>query len=177
VRSMFGVHPARALATRLATHGPACVLMAKALAERLGIPYHEDRLVERMMGYRLKATPNAPLLDGHRYKYNGAVHEAWPIDPATSKPAEMHEVEFLTEEVWTRDHWPNTADDVAAAVARLPDGKITGLYYHGPSMTIVLLHPGGLKVGIRAGSIIDPKLTADKVAIEALKRLKKWDGP
>lgn len=167
----------QAFAAKLQAHGPACTLLAKTIAQQIGVPYHEDRLVERFYGHRMRGQPETPFLEGPRYGYEGQVYDAWPNDPETGKPAEMHRVQFLTEEVWGRDFWPNTADTVTDAIRRLPDGKITGIYYHGPSMCIVLMHPGGVKVGIRATSIIDPRLGTDKAAMKALGNLKKWEDP
>lgn len=166
----------QAIALKAQGVGPACQLMCRVLAQKVGVPYHEDRLVERFLGHRFRDKPETPFVDGPRYGYQGEVLEAWPNNPETGKPAAMHEVQFLTEEVWSRDFWPNTADDVAVAVNRLPDGQITGLYYHGPSMTIVLLHPGGVKVGIRALSLIHPQLGPDRKSVVLLDRLKKWNG-
>jgi hypothetical protein len=150
------------------------MLLAKTLAQTIGVPYYEDRIVERCLGYRLRSAPEEPLLDGPRYRYEGETLKAWPIDPSTGKAVPLPRVEFLTEEVWSRDHWPHTAGTVSEALGNLPDGEIEGLYYHGPSMCLVLLSPEGHKVGIRATALLlSSKLGPDKTAILALGKLKK----
>lgn len=159
------------------------MVLARSIAKKLGVPYHEDRVTERFLGHRLKAQPETPILDTPRYRlkagrYNsspepGPTLESWPLDPKTEVPATMDDVESLTEEVWGRDYWPNTADDPITAVGRLSEGKVEALYYHGPSMCVVLLSPGGLKAGIRAAALIDPTLGPDTAGLAALSKLKR----
>ncbi len=175
MRSFLKPTTNQALSQKLQAYGPACILVGKTLAEKLGVPYYEDRITERFLGHRMKGQPESAFVDGPRYVYKGELRDTWPNDPATGKPVPMYEAQIATEEVWSRDHWPHTADDATAALKHLPDGKITGIYYHGPSMTLVLLHPGGLKVGIRAAALLHPKLGPDKAAIAALEKLKKWE--
>ncbi len=176
----------RALAARMGSHGQACQALARMVAKKIGVPYYEDRIVERFLGHRLKNKPGDttehPLLDKPLYRIKGypdagieagPTLEAWPDDAKTGQPAAMDKVESLTEEVWGRDYWPNTADDTKKALERLTDNKIAGIYYHGPSMTIVLLHPGGPKIGIRAASIIDPTLGPDKMSVLSLNSLRR----
>ena len=176
----------KALAAKFGLHGQACQVLARSIAKKIGVPYYEDRLTEHFRGYRVKNasgdTTERLILDKPLYRLKGYPEdgiepgptlEAWPMDPQTGLPSAMDKVESLTEEVWGRDYWPNTADDAKNALAKLPDNKIEGIYYHGPSMCNVLLHPGGLKVGIRAASIIDPMLGPDKLGVIALNNLKK----
>jgi hypothetical protein len=153
------------------------MLLAKTLAQTIGVPCYEDRIVERFLGYRLRSAPEEPLLDSPRYGYQGETLEAWPTDSETGKAIPIPRVEFLTEEVWSRDHWPNTAGTVTEALAELPEGEVEGIYYHGPSMCLVLLSPEGHKVGIRATSLLlSSKLGPDKTAILALGKLKRAHG-
>lgn len=145
--------------------------------EEIGVPYYEDRIVERLLGHRPRGltreqASQVPFMEKPQYRYEGQVIEVWPVDK-NGIALPMNDVEFLTEEVWSRDYWPNTADDIPTAVRQLPDGKVVGIYYHGPSMCLVLLHPGGMKLGIRATKIIHPKLGVDKDAVAALAKLKK----
>jgi hypothetical protein len=176
VRSFFKPTLSQALAQRLQKEGPICQDLAKTLAQRIGVPNHEDRLSERLIGYRWRTDPKLPLTEKHVYGYEDVMYEdVWPMDPETGKPAEMHRVAWLTEEVWSRDHWPHTADEPAVAIDRLPDGQVMGLYYHGPSMCLVLLRPDGMRVGIRATTVIHPKLGIDKPTIAAFDKLKKWE--
>ena len=177
MRSFIKPNTGKALAIKLAAYGPACQLLARTVAQKIGVPYYEDRIVERFLGHRLKEKKDAPFVEKPLYRHNGEVVEVWPTNPETGKPLAMHQAEVITEEVWARDHWPNTADDVPHGIARLPDGKVAGIYYHGPTMCLVLLHPGGLKIGIRAGSIIDVKMGVDRVAMAALSNLKPWVEP
>ncbi len=170
---MSGFHKpdsGKAIAGALAAHGPACQLLGKEIAKKIGVPYYEERIVERFLGHRLKGK-EAPFLDKPLYRFEGVETEEWPM--RDGKAIDMRFVEFLTEEVWAREHWPNTADNIPDAVARLPDAKVTGIYYHGPSMCLVLMHPGGLKVGIRATTVLNPKLGVDKKGVGALGKLKK----
>jgi hypothetical protein len=161
----------------LGAHGQACIKLAKELSAKIGVPYYDNRITERFLGHRLKNPPGDktehPLLDTPRFKFKGVVSDTWPMDPATGAAAAMEDVESLTEEAWSRDYWPNTADDVLTAFKRLPDGAIEGMYYHGPSMCLVLLHPGGPKVGIRAPALINPRTGLDKATIALLGKLKK----
>jgi hypothetical protein len=171
VRPLIKPDRGSALAASLAGQGPGCILLGKTLAKKIGVPYYEDRMIERFLGHRRKGSEQELFLESPRYRYKGEIIEEWPMAP-DGRAVPMNEVEYLTEEVWSREYWPNTADEVPVAIKRLPDGKVTGIYYHGPSMCLVLLHPGGLKVGIRATSIIHPILGLDKVAVAAIGKLK-----
>lgn len=177
MRTFGGLSRNRTLAGQLVGLGPSCILIAKTLAQKIGVPYHEDRIHERFLGHRpisKPGEPERPLADKAIYKYNGEITEVWPTEPKTGAPLALHEVEFITEEVWARDYWPNTADDPVKALEHLPGGKIEGMYYHGPTMTIVLLSPSQLKVGIRAASLIHPKMGPDKNLLLLLnEKLKK----
>ncbi len=175
MRSLIRPDRGRAISTALVGYGPGCQLLGRELAKKIGVPYYEERLVERFLGHRLVGAPkeaNQAYLAKPQYRYAGVMTETWPLHPETGLAIPMHEVQLLTEEVWGRDYWPNTADDVPTAVRHLPDGKLSGMYYHGPSMCLVLLHPDGMKVGIRATTILHPKLGVDKAAVAALGRLK-----
>jgi hypothetical protein len=180
MRSILRQSRTKALANMVSGHGNACIMLAKTFATTIGVPYYEDRITERFLGHRLLSWGKEQhgLLEKPLYRHKKAPDDAepqetWPNDPITQTPAPMSDVHFLTEEVWSRDHWPNTSDDPAGAMKRLQDGRITGMYYHGPSMSIVLLHPGGLKIGVRATSIIHHRLGPDKTALAALAKLKK----
>ncbi len=181
MRSILRQSRNKTLANLVGGHGNACVLLGKTLAARIGVPYYEERIIERFVGYRVKSwgkDEQHGLLETPLYRHKKAPEDAppsetWPNDPVSQTPAPMSDVESLTEEVWSRDYWPHTTDDPASALKRLNDGQITGLYYHGPSMCIVLLHPGGLKVGVRATTIIHHRLGPDKAAVAILAKLKK----
>lgn len=133
----------------------SCSGIGQALAIRLDVPYLEDRSGERMLGHRLKEVPEAEaiekgLLLTRQFRFaSGEIlcTDEWP--ERLFKEENMQ----LTEEVWTKDNWPDSYNSVGDAVAKLPNG-ITGIYYHKPSMNLILVGPHGEKVGIRSTALV-----------------------
>ena len=50
-----------------------------------------------------------------------------------------------------RKNWPTSFNDVRGALRRLK--KLAGVYYHYPSMNLVLVDESGKKIGIRSGDL------------------------
>lgn len=75
--------------------------------------------------------------------------------------------EQLTEEVWTREHWPTDPNNtVLEALQKVPRG-ITAMYFHMTCLNLVLVTPEGDLIGIRRTALYD------KDEVKALDRLKK----
>jgi hypothetical protein len=149
--------------------GGGCATIGRALAVRLNVPYHEDREGERLLGHRLKEVPLGvaiELLPSQRYRLsNGDVSQRYESG-----------AEQLTEEVWTRDNWPTSYNDVPGAIRKLQHG-IAGVYYHRPSMNLVLIDTMGEKVGIRSTKLTGPFGLQDEAILEGLKMLGRLKGP
>lgn len=142
--------PIQAFGQMITGQGNACVQVGKALCTRLGIPYLEGREVEKLLGHRLSTTPKEEaiaqgLLPMRRFRLpSGDVLDTdeWPPQG-----------DQLTEEVWTRDNWPDSFNDVGGAVAKLSAG-VAAVYFHRQSLNLVLVAPDGTKVGIRSTAIM-----------------------
>jgi len=67
----------------------------------------------------------------------------------------------------TGDNWPDNFNKAGEAVAKLPHG-ITGIYFHIPSLNLILLGPLGEKVGIRS-----TRLASHMPDLDRLLELKK----
>lgn len=147
----------KAFGAMIQATGNGCQHIGKALAQRVGVPYHEDREVERMLGHRLLSVPKEEaikqgLLPTRQFQLPDGTVVAEKDVPAHW----FNEAKQLTDEVWTKDNWPDNCNDVNGAIQKLTHG-ITGVYYHRPSMNLVLLGPMGEKVGIRATTLIGPQ--------------------
>ena len=149
--------------------GGGCVAIGKALGQKLDVPYMEEREGEKLLGCKLKEGHEGELFPTHRYRFpSGEIlcTNEWPERLVKEK------AEQLTEEVWTKDNWHNSFNDVEGAVQKLPNG-IVGVYFHRPSMNLVLVAPGGEKVGIRSTALRKPFRDAGYEACEPLGRLTK----
>lgn len=167
--------------------GGGVTTLGRALAAHLGVPYLEKREGERLLGHYLidpaqrytrllpdrekirdEAVQQGNLLPTRRFRMpNGEILDA---DTCPDMKAEQ-----LTEEAWSRDNWPTSCNDVEGALGRLQYG-ITGVYYHRPSMNLVLVDPAGERVGIRSTALTGPfglKTEKNLKEIRALGRLKK----
>lgn len=151
----------KAFGAMLEGQGHGCSAIGKALAAGVGVPYHTERESERCLGHRLlnghpesnrKRDDDVEYLPRPLYRLGADVVETVSGDPP-SVDGRFHDVEQLTEEVWTRDNWPDSCNSVALAVAKLLEG-IIGVYYHRPSMNLVLVGPQGEKVGIRSTALV-----------------------
>lgn len=158
----------------IAGFGTGATGVGRSLADRLGVPFYEDR-TERCLGCYLQEEknvwrtrslePGQTLLPGHLYRYGDSV-----VDEAEMRrrwSAGAFPDEQLTEEAWTHDHWPDTSNDIPEAVAKLSKG-VTGIYYHGASMNLVLLGADGARVGIRVTAFMRPGVDA----LDGLKRCR-----
>jgi len=176
----------KAFGDMLLGQGNSCATIGKALASRLNVPYHEDRVGgSKLLGYRHSKRSNSgysrgpgakeedlegSLLPTHEFKFpNGEILRTteWP-----KRIFEENAVQ-LTEEVWEQDpYWPDSFNDVLGAVQKLQHG-ITGVYHHGPSMNLVLLGPSGEKVGIRSTALSTPFIGLHREQCQHLGKLKK----
>jgi hypothetical protein len=158
-----------------------CAQIGKALCQRLDVPYLEDREAEKFLGHRytkesLKGTTGGnegdvegPLLPTREFRFpNGELLQTneWP------KRLFDEHAEQLTEEVWTHDNWPDSYNDVQKALQKCAHG-ITGVYFHWPSMNLVLLNASGEKVGIRSSALVIPLIGLNKENAILLGKLKK----
>lgn len=153
--------------------GGGCATIGRALAVRLNVPYHEDREGERLLGHRLREVPREEaieqgLLSQRRYRLPGG--DLCDTDEFLSG------AEQLTEEVWTRDNWPTSYNDVPGAIGRLQHG-IAGVYFHRPSMNLVLIDSMGEKVGIRSTKLTGPFGLQTEAIREGLLMLGRLKGP
>lgn len=165
--------------------GTILVALGKALAHRCQVPYHEDRETEKLLGHRLTKVPvegsttgsrdasanddDAPLLPTRVFCFpNGELLHTneWP-----KRLFDEHAVQ-ITEEVWTHENWPDSYNNVQDALQKCAHG-ITGVYYHKPSMNLVILNVTGEKVGIRSSSLVIPFVGLKKEEAFKLGRLKK----
>ena len=146
--------------------GLSCITIGKELAARLEVPYHENRISGgKLLGYKRRVKPWGPgswssgpgsggemegdLLDTQEWQIpDGAiVRSNNPPGPGTIQ---------LTGEVWEQDpYWPDSFNDITRAMQKCSDG-IVGVYWHTPSMNLVLLSASGEAVGIRSTSLTRP---------------------
>jgi hypothetical protein len=175
----------RAFGAMLDGTGNILVTVGKALALRCQVPYHENREVEKLMGHRrtkilmggIRKGPGGPsedelegpLLSTREFRFpTGELLQTneWP------KRIFDEHAEQLTEEVWTHDHGPDSHNDVQEAVQKCAHG-ITGVYYHRPSMNLVLVSASGKKIGIRSTALVIPLIGLKQADARLLGRLKK----
>lgn len=132
--------------------------IGRHLAQRLDVPFYEDR-DERLLGHCLKEDlrrfqelRDKGMLDASELFPTRRFRFATGEILCTNKwPDRLfkEENEQLTEEVWSHDHWPDSCNDIDGAIDKLPSG-VTGIYWHAPSLNLILVGPGGVKVGIRS---------------------------
>jgi len=159
--------------------------VARGLCALLDVPYHEDRETERLLGHRrmrqqtledrsrIYGAPDnddrleGPLLPTRLFRMPDGQELAQDEFPPLDSGAEQ-----LTEEVWTRDHYPDSYNGILEAVTKLPHG-VTGGYYHRGQMMLVLISPTGERVGIRRAEFMLPtrSMLAERVA--PLAKLRK----
>ncbi len=174
----------KAFGAMLDGQGNGCITVGHALCARLGVPYLQERESERLLGHRRTKTLRGgfrkgamasmdelegELLAEREFRFpNGELLRTneWP------KRLFEEKAEQLSEEVWTKENWPDSFNDAKEAVAKLPNG-ITGVYYHRPSMNLVLVGPTGEKVGVRSTAIMTPMIGIDRDHVFALGALKK----
>jgi len=142
--------------------GPAS--MAKELAKRLGVPYLEGRQGERLLGHRLKEVSKEDAIKQGLFPTRRFRTPTGEILETNEFPPMDHEQ--LTEEVWTKENWPTSYNSIREAVRKVPHG-ITAMYFHMPSLNVVLVAPDGELIGIRRTSFYD------EVQVKALRSLKK----
>lgn len=139
--------------------------LGRSLATRLGVPYVAERESEKLLGHCYRdASREEALKQGlfptRRFKKrcDGSILETddWP--------SPLREFDQLTAEVWTRDNWPDNVNDVAGALGRCTTG-ITAVYYHRPSMCLVVIGASGEKVGIRSTAF---RLLESQAAVEKM---------
>jgi len=127
--------------------------IGRVIAESIGVPFRED-CKERLLGYRyaeraekfIEVTKEmkAELLPKRRFLVDGDVVESDDQPPNS---------EWLTEGVWSRDHWPDSFNGIREAVDKV-EGGVAEIYYHYASMNLVLVDATGQKIGIRSVDIM-----------------------
>jgi hypothetical protein len=154
-------------------HGGVC----RALCAMLEVPYHEDREDEQLLGHRrvrqvvLEDTSHTlgassegdlegPLLPAREFLLpDGEILRTniWSEVPSEAKQ--------LTDEVWTKDHYPDSTNSIQEAVSKLQHG-IKGGYYHKSQANLVLISATDEKVGIRRTEFTVPTsaMLADRIA-------------
>lgn len=142
-------------------------LRVSEIAKRLEIPWLESRKGELLLGHRLKEISReeaikAGLLPTRRFRLVGGL----TVDQDEFPPLEQIE-EQLTEEVWTRGNWPSVLLSIPEAIQRVPNGVI-GMYYHVPSLCVVLVAPDRSLIGIRRTSF---SISYELQALNTLKRV------
>lgn len=137
---------------------------ARTLAANLGVPYLEEREGERLLGHRLKEVSREAAIEQGLFP----TRRFRAPDGTVLETDEFPDMSYdqLTEEVWTKENWPSSYNSVQEALQKVPDG-ITAIYFHKPSLNLVLVAPGGELVGIRRTAFYDP------VEVQALDLLKK----
>lgn len=151
--------------------GSGCRGIGRAIAGMIEVPYREERESDAFLGHRLKEIPQDEalarglLLPLRRFRRGEEVLDIEGFPPVNE------DWDQLTEEVWSKGNWPDSFNDPVEAVNRLPDG-VAAIYYHGPSMNLVLVGARGEKVGIRSTSLARPGrgLNAEGVRILSLLR-------
>lgn len=156
----------------LSGQGNICIQLGKALCHRLSVPYHEAREEERLLGHRLREVPaeealKQGLLPTRRFKFpDGRV-----LDQEEFPPVDL-QYDTLTEEVWSHDNTPDSYNDVTSAVQKCSHG-ITGVYYHRPSMNLVLVNAAGEKIGIRSTALVVPLVGLREDEARLLGKLRR----
>lgn len=158
--------------------------IGKALCKLLDVPYYEDRGIEQLLGHRYM---RKDILEGNSRIYGSSTDDRlegpllsmrefllvngdilrtndWKLIPSDAKQ--------LTEEVWTRDDYPDSYNNIVEAVNKLSYG-ITGAYYHKSQANLVLLSPTGEKVGIRKTQFMMPTRSMLAERIAPFSRLRK----
>jgi hypothetical protein len=135
--------------------GVGCVDLGRKLAEKLEVPFHEDRL-ERPLGYRYAGWAETYITVTDAMKEEILPKMRWLIDgeviECDSRPAQRDCVP-LTERAWTREHDPDSCNGIAAAIGKVR-GAVIGIYYCYKKMNLVLIDEAGQKIGIRSVDIM-----------------------
>jgi hypothetical protein len=137
----------------------------RELAERMGVPYLEERRGERCLGHRLKDVSDEEAIKQGLFPTRRFRSPTGEILETNEWPPMNYEQ--LTDEVWTHDNFPTSYNSIQEAVQKLPNG-IKAMYYHLVSLTLVLVAPDGELVGIRRSSFRDGAEIAD---LEVLKKV------
>jgi len=158
--------------------------IGRALCALLEVPYYEDRESEKLLGHRRvrqealegsspvhgarsENTLEEPLLPTREFLLpDGSIlcTNVWSEVPADAKQ--------LTEEVWTRDNYPDSYNSIPEAVSKLQHG-VKGGYYHKSQANLVLISGTDEKVGIRRAEFILPTRSMLAARIAPLSLLRK----
>jgi hypothetical protein len=159
-------------ATRLLALAEEHKSVARGLCAMLEVPFLDDRCDEHLQGHRLKEVKREEaiaqgLLPTRRFKFpDGRVVDQDEF-PKMSEDADQ-----LTEEVWSKDNWPDCYCTILEAVQKLPHGVTADLLSRGAEEH-GYFHKHSLNLGIRRTQFEIPtrSMLADRIA--PLASLKK----
>jgi hypothetical protein len=141
------------------------VITFRLLAERLGVPYLEERRGERRLGHRLKEVSDEEAIKQGLFPTRRFRSPTGEILETNEWPPTNYEQ--LTDEVWSRDNFPTSYNTIQEAVQKLPNG-IKAMYFHLVSLTLVLVAPDGELVGVRKSIFCSED---DFAAFDVLKKV------
>jgi hypothetical protein len=97
--------------------GAGCRGLGQTLAEMIDVPYQHGRETDAFLGHRLKEVPREDaiaqgllLLPLRRFRRGDEVIDIEGFPPA------IETWELLTEEVWSKDNWPDSFNEPVEAV-------------------------------------------------------------